>query len=388
MAEPTNSRQTLRRDIARQIGMPFFRRFPSGIVIQDTAESGLANASDSTGIRDARLTQKPDYWIQTWVYNATTSETRLTTDFLAESNTLIPEYDWTTTPDTTHTIEIHHMYTPQEIHLSIDDAIAEAFPAFFDILTSEEIVIEEDKLEYELVTDNSDGRNVLTNPFRIKSVEIERTGSGSTHTVSSSDTSAGTVTISGQTFSGVDTGWMVSSFRGTGAGQLSSITSGDSTGVITMDTPLTTALDTTSSIRVWDAGTELYPWRPFTAIQFDAKDYPNKMRFLENLRPDAGFRLRVQYVSEPQALSSDTATTVVPKQYIKHYVMNDLFQQRARSKPGDIAKYAALSEQEQRLMDKYKMEHSFDLPDQTLWTEQDWGSGRSDYFERINPLGW
>jgi hypothetical protein len=91
MAEPTTTRQTIRRDVGRQLGMPFFRRFPSGIVIQDTSESGLANASDSTAIRDGRLTQKPDYWIQTWVYNATTGETRMTTDFLSESNSLIPE---------------------------------------------------------------------------------------------------------------------------------------------------------------------------------------------------------------------------------------------------------------------------------------------------------
>jgi hypothetical protein len=280
------------------------------------------------------------------------------------------------------------MYGPEEIHLSIDDAIAEAFPAFFDVVTDEEMVIEEDVLEYELVTNNSDGRSVLSNPFRIKSIEIERTGTGSTHRVTSSDTSAGTVTISGQTFSGVDTGWMVSSFRGTGAGQLSSIASGSSAGVITMDTPMTLALDTTTSIRVWDAASELYPWRPFTAVQFDAKDYPSKMRFLESLRPEAGFRMRIQYVGEPQALTADSSTTVVPKQYIKHYVMNDLFQQRARSKPGDAQKFAALADQEQRLMDKYKMEHSRDLPDQTLWTEQEWGSNRSDFFERDNPLGW
>ena len=116
MAEPTTTRIILRQEIAREVGMPAFRRFPTGFTIQDTGESGSNSASDSTGIRDARLTQERDYWINTWVYNVSTEETRLTLDFLQESNTLIPEYDWTTSPTTAHSIEIFSIYSPQPIH--------------------------------------------------------------------------------------------------------------------------------------------------------------------------------------------------------------------------------------------------------------------------------
>ena len=391
MAEPTTTRQTLRREIAQEVGMPFFRRFPSGFTIQDTATSGLASISDSSGIRDSRLTQKRDYWINTWVMLQDTAgsiQSRLTVDFQQQSNTLVPEYDWTGTPDSSYTVEIYNIHNPDEIHLAVNNAIAEGFPAFFDVQTSEEIVLEEDKLEYELVTDNSDGRGVLTNPFRIKSVEIERTGSGSTHRLTAADTSASTTTVSGTSFTATDTGWMVSVFSGAGSGQLSSITSGDSSGVITWDTPPTVAPDTSSSIRIWDAASEIFPWQPFTAIQFDAKDYPNKMRFLENLRPESGLRMRVQYVAEPQALTADSSTTAIPKRYIKHYVMSDLFRQRARTKPGDRQAYLGLAQEESQMAEKYKLDHGYDLPDQTLWTEQEWGSARADYFERNNPLDW
>ncbi len=389
MAEPTNTRTVLRQDIARQVGMPFFRRFPAGIVVQDTVESGLTTGSDSTALKDGRLTQTRNYWINTWVYNVTTDETRLTVDFLQESNSLIPEYDWTTTPSTLHTIEIFNIYNPDEIHLAIDDAIAEAFPTFFDVVTFEEMIIEEDKLEYELVTNNLDGRGVLSNPFRIKSVEVERTGLGNTYTATGSSTAAGTITDSvSATFTATDTGWMFSVFGGAGSGQFSSVTSGDSNGVLTLSTPTTLALDTTSKFRVWDAAAEVSPWEPIRAIQFDAKDYPSKMRMLERITPATGSRFRIQYVAEPQSLDTETSTTVVPKQYIKHYVLSDLFQQRARSKPGELQKYGALAQEESRLADKYKMEHAFDLPDQQIWTEQSYGSGVSDYFERDNPLGW
>jgi len=388
MAEPTTTRATLRQEIAREVGMPAFRRFPSGFTIQDTAESGLTNASDSAGIRDGRLTQKRNFWINTWVYNVTTEESRRTSDFLQESNTLIPEYDWTTTPDTTHTIEIFNIHTPEEIHLAINNAIGEAFPAFFNISISQDIVIEQDKLEYNLVTNNSDGRGILTNPFRIKMVELERTGTGSTHRVTSADTAAATTTVSGSSFTATDTGWMVSVYTGAGSGQLSSITSGDSAGAITWATAPTIAPDTTSFIRVWDAGEQLYPWQPYTAINFGAKDYPSTMKFLESLRPESGLRVRVTYVAEPQALTADSATTVIPKQFIKHYAMAELFNMRSRRKPGDVQKFQLMSDNEMRMAEKYKMDHGWDLPDQQIWTEETFGSSRSDYFEVNNPLDW
>src|SRR3990167_3549221 len=142
MAEPLTSRVTLRREIARDLGMPFFRRFPSGITVQDSATSGLSSGSDSAGIRDAKK--------------------------------LLVEFPFTVAPKTATAIEIFSIHTPEEIHLAINDAITDAFPAFYDVVTYESMIVEEDKLEYELATNNTDGRGVLTNPYRIKNVWIER----------------------------------------------------------------------------------------------------------------------------------------------------------------------------------------------------------------------
>ena len=381
MAEPTVDRVTLRREIARDLGMPFFRIFPSGITIQDSATSGLANASDSTKIKDSRFQQKADYWKNTWVYNVTTGEQRRTVDFIQDQKALMPEYNWTTTPTTAHTIEIFSIHTAEEVHNAINDAIRDGFPVFFDIVTYENIIIEDEKLEYTF-SNNSDGRGFLTNPYRIKSVWMEQITSGGTHSVTSA---ASTVLANtAETFSGVDTTWSIGVYKGTGAGQYIVPTSGSSAGIITVPA-MTVVPDTTSEFRLWKRTEELYSWYPITDIEFDAKDYPGLMRLLHSRPADVGLRMRIQYVQEPQPLATDTASTAVPRQYIRHRALAKLMRQRARTHPAERSKYAELATDEERQADKFKIEHGFDLPDQTIWQEKNWGTLQVPEF---NPLDW
>jgi hypothetical protein len=126
-----------------------------------------------------------------------------------------------------------------------------------------------------------------------------------------------------------------------------------------------------------------------TALEFDAKDYPNRMCLLSRMPEKVGLRFRIQYVGQPQALSADTAETAVPKKYIKHAVISKLLDQRGRSKPGEAEKYVGLAAQEAQKADKYKNDFAFDLPDQTQWTEEHYGaSARGDFFELDDPMDW
>ena len=388
MSEPLTSRITLRREIARDLGMPFFRRFPSGITVQDSATSGLSSLSDSMGVRDSRFAQQPEFWKNSWLYDPTQGEQRLVTDFVRALKKLLVEFPFTAAPSTATTIEIFHIHSPEEVHLAVNDAILEAFPAFFDVTTYESMVLEEDKLEYELTTNNLDGRGVLTNPYRIKAVWLERTGSGGTHQATAGSTAS--ITDSLADLSGVDTAWSLAIYGGAGAGQYSVIASvSTAAGSITPATLFTVSPDTSSKFRIWERKSELYAWDPITALEFDAKDYPNKMRLLERMNARAGLRFRIQYVAQPQALSVDTAETMVPKKYIKHKAMAKLLGQRARSKPGEAEKYTSLAQLEDQSAETYKNNNAFDLPDQQLWTEEHYTMrGRNDWFERDNPLDW
>lgn len=380
MAEPTTDRVTLRREIAADLGMPFFKRFPTGI--QATGSSDL----DSSFFQDDRLVQRRRYWKNMWLYNTTNDEYRKIVDFRHEQNRLIPEFDFTTTPATTTIYEILSIYTPDDIHNAIDDAIREGFPTFFDAVTDETIVYEQDKIVYDLIT-SVGGRGVLSNPLRVKKIWIEQTTSGTTHTATAG--AAGTITDSNATFTAVDTAWRVSIFRGTGSGQTQLVSSGDSNGVLTPLASWTTTPDTSSRFRTWDASLEVIEWRDLSAVKFDAKDYPTNMYMAQRMPSWFGMRFRIQYVGEPQLFTNDTTpTTVVPPKYIKHYAMSILFDKRARTHPSEANKYAELADREMQKADKYKLEHGFDLPDQTWWVEEDPSLDFGAFWETEDPLNW
>ena len=389
MGEPTVNRVTLRREICQDLGMPFFRRWPNGLVVQDTATSGMANATDSAKLVDSRFNQRRKYWKSAWLYDVTSGEQRKVVDFIRDQKALIPEYDFTTVPSTATTFEIMSIHTPAEIHTAIDDAIAEGFPIFFDIVTDETLIVEEDKREYELSVNNSDGRGILSNPYRIKSIYIERTASGGVFVIDTASTTTSIVNAAaGFSASGLDSGWSLAVYSGTGSGQYILPTGPASANAIPVAAP-TVALDTSSQIRFWNRSVEVHAWDPVTAIEFDAKDYPNKMRMLFNTSASRGMRFRIQYVGEPQPLLTDTAAgTTVPKRYIKARALATLLRQRARRLPGEADKYALLAQAEQADADRFKLEHSFDMPDQTTWTEEHYGRNENDYFERNNPLDY
>ncbi len=380
MAEPTTDRVTLRREIAKDLGMPFFKRFGSGI--QAVASSDL----DSTFFQDARLTQRRDFWKNMWLYDVSNDDFRRIADFRQEQRRLVPEFDFTATPTTASVFEIHSIYTPEEIHDAINDAIREAFPVFFDVVTDETIVLEQDKLTYDLTTNNSDGRGILSNPLRIKKIFVEQTSSGGTHQATAG--AAGTITDDNATFTGVDTGWRVSIFAGVGSGQTQLVSSGDSNGVLTPIANWTVTPDTSSKFRTWNVSKEQIDWREISSVRFDAKDYPTNMYWQQRSPAWFGMRLRIQYIGEPQSLTADTApTTVVPAKYIKHYAMGKLMDQRGRAHPSDQNKYAELADREMQKAQQYKADHGFDLPDQTWWQEEDpsmWGG----MWNVDDPLNW
>lgn len=390
MAEPTTDRVTLRREICRDLGMPFFRRWPSGLAVQDTATggTGTTDGSDSTQVVDSRLTQRRGYWKNQWLYDVISGEERICVNFIKDQKALVPEYDFDSPPSTATTFEILAIHSPSEVHLAINDAIVEGFPAFFDVVEDETLVVEEDKRDYELIT-AAGGRGVLSNPLRIKSIWVERTSSGGYFVPDTASTTTNIVNDAASfSAAGVDSTWAMSVYKGTGTGQFADITGAAQSDGFPISA-LTVATDTSSQFRFWQEEKETYAWHPLTAITFDAKDYPTTMRMLENMNAYRGMRFRIQYVGEPQILTTDTAAgTVIPRRYIKAWATAKLLRQRARRLPGEAEKYVALAQVDQAEADRFKLEHSQDLPDQTLWQEQDWSSNQGDYFEQDNPMNW
>ena len=75
MAEPTTTLAELRRAIAKELEMPFFKRYKDGVL---DADSG---ATDE--LVDSQLTQKDKFWNGAWVYRVASQEASLITNFTA-----------------------------------------------------------------------------------------------------------------------------------------------------------------------------------------------------------------------------------------------------------------------------------------------------------------
>ena len=393
MAEPIVNRLTLRREICRDLGMPFFRRWPDGLQVQDTATGGTGtiDGSDATQVVDSRFTQQRGYWKKQWLYDVISGEERQIVAFIKDKKALIPEYDFDSPPSTATTIEILAIHSPSEIHLAINDAIIEAFPSFFDAVEDESIVVEEDKRDYELVTVVG-GRGVLNNHLRIKSIWIENVSSGGFFVPDTASTTTNIVNANASfSAANVDSTWSISVYAGTGSGQYAEITAKASADGLTISA-LAVGLDTTSQVRFWQRTKQTRVWVPITAITFDAKDYPTTMRMIENINAHRGLRFRVSFIREEWrgglGLTSDTSSTVVPKKFIKHQAMAKLLRQRARRLPGEASKYVELAQQDQADADRFKISHSQDLPDQTLWTEEDYAGGSNGGQSVFNPMDW
>ena len=141
MAELTTTLAELRRAIARELEMPFFKRYKNGFL---DADSG-----DTDELVDSQLTQKDKFWNGAWLYRVASQEASLITNFTASDNKLVLEVPITTVA-AGDDYEIHNIWNAYDIHEAINAAIRDSRRVFFETVTDETIIIEEDKLAYSL----------------------------------------------------------------------------------------------------------------------------------------------------------------------------------------------------------------------------------------------
>jgi len=386
MAEPTVARSTLRKAIARTARMQFFLRYPAGSLTFTAGGDSNASANDAEVWYCTKLTQAEGWWTNAYIYTTSTDtdrnnvERRLV-DFNADADALYLEYPCETAeiPTTDDTFELYDIWPPTQIHDAINDSIRDSWQEFPEVLVDETLVVEEDKKEYDI-------SGLSRTPASVLQVYVERSQSrrqGVISTVTDSDEFGDTsMDLSDVT----STTWRASVYKGTGAGQLFTIASASTTTqLFTVETSAVVNPDTTSKIVVWDSGDEDLNWYRVHALRFDRFDYPNKMYIQGEPSASWGLRYRMIYVPEPDEMTADTDTTVVPRFFILHKALSILHDSLVEDNRADSRRHMEIAENHDRLARDYALRHPRRYPSFTLWSE---GQISEGYGIDPNPLGW
>ncbi len=376
MTKPTVMRQELRQSICRELQERFFRKFPSGSI--------TTSAGTTTTAIDTKLASTPndtDFWVGDWYYAASGSSgnigaTREIVSWNSTGHTLTLEYALPAIIASSDGYEIHSIWTPEEVHRAIDRAIDAGSKAFFDTVTDETLIICEDKLAYDLT-----GLTIV--PWIVTKVLIEQNSSARTGNVTSA--AAGTLLDTDVDFSDLDSDWKVSIYSGTGAGQLRDVSTITGTTQINVTPNWTTTPDSTSSYTTWNPTEEKSPWYRIMAARFDSKEFPNKLYLSQDYSMMRGLRMRLEYATRPSALSADSDTTVVPKEYIINKACAYLYGTRIGDNRSDRQKNTAMEAYYTQKAELYLRENAFRMGDKTVWQEQDTFNYNTP---SDNPLNW
>ncbi len=373
MAEPTYARDALRREICRQLQMPFFTYF---------ASSSIIDASSTTlKILDASLAQRDDFWKGAWYYQidgGEAGEISKVVSFIELDNALFLQTPLTGSPSAGETYELHSGFNAVQIHAAINRSIEEgAFPAFFDVVTDETLILEEDSLDYSLTSLSSLAYKILKVWIEVRS------------NVSRGLATAGAATTltdtNGNFNTSADSDWRISIYDGTGKGQIRTVSSATAS-VVTVSVAWTVNPDTTSKYAFWDGSEDLEDWYRVRAVRFDSKEWPNILRLVRNYEYLEGMRIRIEYMSKPSAIATESATTVVPQGYIVPRVLSYLYDRKRTDNRVDRRLASDESDKQFELSEIYRRTNAFQAPDGTVWIDRD----DSNYLniDSQDPLSW
>jgi hypothetical protein len=377
MAETTTTRKVLRRAIARMIKMEFFRRY------QD--EVSLTGTPTSTSLASTSLTQADDFWNGGWAYIASGNgigQERKITDFAASGNALTMEYALTTVPAATDKIEILDTWSASDIHSAINRAITEWGRLFFDSVEDRTLVMQEDKMEYDLT-------GLTKKVWNLRDVRVERSGNSLTGVVdSASDDETHVTIVDTERFNTNDqyNGYKISIYDGTGKGQVGDVvdTIAASHAVTVTVAQFATNPAAGSKYRLWDEDKQLNDSWPLRNWRVDAPEFPDTLS-LNKLEPEYyGMRLFLRYLAQPSELTSDTSTTTVPRDFIINQALAYLHESMMHDNRADANRHANMAQYFRNLATEYRERFSPRMPGAMVQVEEN--TGYSD--DIADPLGW
>lgn len=365
MSEPTITLQNLRRAIARELEMPFFKRYKNGFLDADSGETDE--------LIDTALSQKDKFWNGAWVYRVASQEASLITNFTALDDKIVlevPITDFAAGDD----YEIHNIWNAYDIHDAINRAIRDARRTFFETVTDETLIVEEDKLAYSI-------SSLTKTPHIIQKVWLEQPTSVKRGVVVSATST--TVTLTASELTGVDSDWKISIYAGLGSGQIRSISS--VVGAQATVSAWTTTPDNTSKFALWNPTQQTQDWRPWHAVRYDSmKEFPDTLYFSRRPVDFQGLRIRLEYVSLPAELSAEADTTVIPDSYLIPAAISILHSRKVKDTKVDRELHFAESKRYKEEADAWMVRNAPHRPDSNL-LDQAFTGYQPD---STDPLNW
>lgn len=371
MSRPTTTRAQLRQAIGVELGMPFYKDYGTN--------STITTATSTTKLIDSTLLHDKDTWKNCWmlITSGSPAGTHRRVEEFWYNTGLTLERPFASSAVVGDTYELTSVFSPPEIHQAINRAIVEAFPAFYDTTTDETLIVQEDKLTYDLT-------GLTTRPWVISKVWFERGYNVNTGTATSG--AVGYLIDTSANFSSITTSYKVSIYDGTGKGQIRTIGSVTGTTQLNPSVAFTTAPDSTSKYALWNPEEEVLDHYRILPARFDQKEYPNTM-YLSQRYPDLyGMRIRLEYNSIPSELTTDSSTTIVPKEFIINKAISYLATSKTADNRADRQRWSQVAQQYMAVAEQYKKVHAWQQPAITMWQEEERGNPRT--VDQQNPLGW
>lgn len=367
MAEPTTTLQALRRMIAKELEMPFFRKYMDGVLEADSGGS-------TTQLVDSDLTQKDKFWNGMWAYRVESQETSQITNFTASNNTLVLEV-----PITAFALddeyEIHSIWNAYDIHEAINASIRDSRRIFFETVTDETLIVEEDQLEYSLST-------LAKTPHMIQKVWLEQPATVRRGTVFAATATTVSVPTLGDA-DDVDTNWKISIYAGTGSGQIRSITAVD--GIQFTVAAWTTQPTTSSKYALWNPTQQIQDWIPWHAVRYDSmKEFPDILYFSRRPTDFQGLRIRLEYVALPAELSAEADTTVIPSSFLVPATISKLHGRKVKDTRVDRELHFAESRRYKEMADEWMIRNAPHRPDSNILNQAYTGYQP----DPVDPLNW
>jgi hypothetical protein len=347
--------------------MPFFRRYAAGELTFDTTTT-------TSKLIDSDLTQGKNFWNGSWFYGLFAGDMSIIRSFDDVNNAGQLETPMAALPADTdvRTYEIHTAWNAAEIHAAINRAISEVGRIFPISTVDATLILQENKLEYSIT-------GLALSPFIVNKVFIENPGSYVTGVA----TAGGATSITVQSVpSDITTSWKISIYAGTGAGQIRNYAS--NVGNVITVTAWTTQPDSTSKYAMWDPTEELYPWTQIRAVASDGKEFPDVIRFAQLMPQFYGMRIRIEYLALPQELSSDTDTTIVPKDYIVNKAISILHGQSIGDTHADRDLHFAEQQRYEKMADLFIARYAPHDPASQIPTFEE----LDNFPTQDDPLSW